>query len=108
MATISAASVHRKIRMPLLRVAGKGFGEVAANVVSVLNPNLIVLGGTLSEADEHLMAGIRELVYQRCLPLATRKLEIVKARSGDRAGTLGAAQLVIDEQLVGAGLRRHD
>ena len=92
----------------LLRVAGKGFGEVAANVVSVLNPNLIVLGGTLSEADEHLMAGIRELVYQRCLPLATRKLEIVKARSGDRAGTLGAAQLVIDEQLVGVGLRQHD
>ena len=89
----------------LLRVAGKGFGEVAANVVSVLNPNLIVLGGTLADADEHLMAGIRELVNQRCLPLATQTLEIVKARTGDRAGILGAAQLVIDEQLVGAGWR---
>ena len=87
----------------LMRVAGKGFGEVVANVVSVLNPNLIVLGGTLAQADEHLMAGIRELVNQRCLPLATRKLEIVKARAGDRAGTLGAAHLVIDERLVGLG-----
>lgn len=85
----------------LLRVAGRGFGEVAANVVSVLNPNLIVLGGTLSEADEHLMAGIRELVNQRCLPLATRTLEIVKAKTGDRAGILGAAQLVVNEQLIG-------
>lgn len=92
----------------LLRVAGKGFGEVAANVVSVLNPNRIVLGGTLSEADEHLMAGIRELVNQRCLPLATQTLEIVKARTGDRAGILGAAQLVINEQLVGTGCRRND
>ena len=91
----------------LMRVAGKGFGEVVANVVSVLNPNLIVLGGTLAQADEHLMAGIRELVYQRCLPLATRRLEIVKARTGDRAGTLGAAQLVIDERL-GGGARRRD
>ena len=90
----------------LLRVAGKGFGEVAANVVAVLNPNLIVLGGTLAEADEHLMVGIRELVNQRCLPLATQTLQIVKARTGDRAGILGAAQLVIDEQLVGAGLRQ--
>jgi predicted NBD/HSP70 family sugar kinase len=87
----------------LLRVAGKGFGEVVADVVSVLNPNLIVLGGTLAQADEHLMAGIRELVNQRCLPLATRQLEIVTARTGDRAGTLGAAQLVIDERLAGLG-----
>ena len=87
----------------LMRVAGRGFGQVVANVVSVLNPNLIVLGGTLAQADEHLMAGIRELVNQRCLPLATRQLEIVKARTGDRAGTLGAAQLVIDERLAGGG-----
>ncbi len=92
----------------LLRVAGKGFGEVAANVVSVLNPNLIVLGGTLAEADQHLMAGIRELVNQRCLPLATQTLEIVKARCGDRAGILGAAQLVFDEQLVGDGWRPNN
>jgi len=92
----------------LLRVAGQGFGQVVANVVSVLNPNLIVLGGTLAQADEHLMAGIRELVNQRCLPLATRRLEIVKARTGDRAGTLGAAQLVIDEQLRGIGYPARD
>ncbi len=84
-----------------LRVAGRGFGQVVANVVSVLNPNVIVLGGTLAQAHEHLMAGIRELVNQRCLPLATRKLEIVAARSGDRAGVLGAARLVIEERLAG-------
>jgi predicted NBD/HSP70 family sugar kinase len=90
----------------LLRVAGKGFGEVVANVVSVLNPNLIVVGGTLAEADQHLMAGIREYVNQRCLPLATQTLEIAKARSGDRAGILGAAQLVFDERLVAPGGRR--
>lgn len=83
----------------LLRAAGRGIGEVTANVVSVLNPNLIVLGGTLAQADVHLLAGIRELVNQRCLPLATRKLRICTARTGDRAGALGAAQLVIDERL---------
>ena len=83
----------------LVRAAGRGIGEVAANVVSVLNPNRIVLGGTLAQADEHLLAGIREMVNQRCLPLATRKLKICTARTGDRAGVLGAAQLVIDERL---------
>ena len=50
-----------------------------------------------------LMAGIRELVNQRCLPLATRKLQISTARSDERAGVLGAAQLVIDERLQSIG-----
>lgn len=92
----------------LIRAAGKGFGEVTANVVSVLNPNLIVVGGTLAEAGEHLMAGIRELVNQRCLPLATQTLQIVRAKSGDRAGILGAAHLVFEEQLVGGGSHSRD
>ena len=106
--TVNARDVIELVRLntpeaiQLVRVAGRGLGEVAANVVSVLNPNVIVLGGTLAQADEHLLAGIREMVNQRCLPLATRKLKICKARTGERAGTLGAAQLVIDERLHNA------
>lgn len=86
----------------LVRFAGRGFGEVVASVVSVLNPRRIVIGGTLAQADEHLLAGIREQVSQRCLPLATRALTICTARSDERAGALGAAQLVIDECLITA------
>ena len=44
-----------------------------------------------------------EQVSQRCLPLATRKLQISTARSDERAGVLGAAQLVIDERLQSVG-----
>ena len=72
----------------LVRAAGRIVGEVAASVVSVLNPSVIVVGGTLSRAGDHLLSGIRELIYQRCLPLATRDLVVVAARSGDAAGKL--------------------
>lgn len=82
-----------------VRAAGRILGEVTADVVSVLNPSVIVFGGTLAGAQEHLMSGIRELVYQRSLPLATRELRILTARSGPEAGLLGAAQLVIEAQL---------
>ena len=54
------------------------------------------------------MAGIRELVNQRCLPLATQTLQIVTAKSGDRAGILGAAHLVFEEQLIGVGSHSRD
>ena len=83
----------------LVRVAGRCLGEVAAQVVSVLNPNRIVVGGSMAQAEAYLLPGVRELISQRCLPLATRQLAIEVARLGDRAGALGAAQLVIDERL---------
>jgi predicted NBD/HSP70 family sugar kinase len=82
-----------------IREAGRVLGEVLADVVSILNPTTIVVGGTLSQAGEHLIAGIREMIYQRCLPLAIEGLAIHTARSDDRAGILGAAQLVIDAKL---------
>jgi predicted NBD/HSP70 family sugar kinase len=67
--------------------------------VSLLNPSVIVIGGSLSLAGEYLIAGVREVVYQRSLPLATSHLRIVAATTGDRAGILGAAALVLDEVL---------
>jgi predicted NBD/HSP70 family sugar kinase len=82
-----------------IREAGRVLGEVLADVVSILNPTIIVVGGTLVQAGEHLIAGIREMIYQRCLPLAIEGLAIQTARSDDRAGVLGAAQLVIDARL---------
>ena len=53
----------------------------------------------MAEAGEHLLAGVREFVYQRCLPLATRDLTITTARTGEMAGLLGAARLVVDTRL---------
>ncbi|MBP0580011.1 ROK family transcriptional regulator [Labrys sp. LIt4] len=83
----------------LVREAGRVLGEVTSDVVSVLNPSVIVIGGTLALAGEDLMSGIRELVYQRSLPLATRNLTIAPAQSDLPTGLLlGAALLVIEMQ----------
>ena len=87
-----------------VREAGRVLGEVIADVVSILNPNTIVIGGTLSRAGEHLLSGVREMIYARSLPLALEGLTIHSARLDDRAGILGAAQLMIDAQLAPGAL----
>lgn len=87
-----------------VREAGRVLGEVAADVVSVLNPTTIVVGGTLSRAGDHLLAGVKEMIYRRSLPLALDGLGVFPARSDDRAGILGAAHLVIDAALAPAAL----
>lgn len=82
-----------------IRDAGREIGEVLATCVSLLNPSVIVVGGILAQAAESLLAGIREVVYRRSLPLATGNLQIVAARTGDHAGVIGAATMVIQHAL---------
>lgn len=82
-----------------IRQAGRDLGEVLATSVSLLNPSVIVIGGTMSEAGEHLVAGIREIVYARSIPLSTEHLTISPTRTGRDAAILGAARLAIDAAL---------
>ena len=91
----------------LLRAAGRTIGEVLASAVSLLNPSVIVIGGSLAEAGDPLLAGVREVVYRRSLPLATANLRIVQASAGDLAGVLGASVMVIDHVLSPAAVDRY-
>lgn len=80
----------------LLRRAGRLIGIALSDAVSLLNPGVVVLGGELSAGANELFAGVRESVYARSLPLATRALEIVPARLGDTAGLFGLTAIVTD------------
>ncbi|WP_461001366.1 ROK family protein [Streptomonospora sediminis] len=84
----------------LVRQAGRRLGEVLAGAVNLLNPEVIVLGGLLGRAHDHLVAGVREVVFRRCTALATRQLRIVAARGGEQSGLGGGAALVLDRILA--------
>lgn len=80
----------------LVRQAGRVLGEVVADVIGVLNPSVVVVGGNLSACREPLLAGIREIVYSRSQPLATRDLQLTYSRLLHQAGLVGASLLVRD------------
>ena len=94
----------RAVRM--VREAGRHLGQVLAGCVNFFNPSVIVVGGDLSEAHEQLLAGVREVTFQRSLPLATQQLLTVPSRLGDRAGIVGAAIMVIEHVLAPAAIDR--
>ncbi|RUR01480.1 ROK family transcriptional regulator [Labedella endophytica] len=85
--------------LALVREAGREIGAVLASVVNLLNPSVIVVGGSISRAGEQLIAGVRETVYRRSIPLATQHLSIVQSRSNETAGVTGAAIMVIQAVL---------
>lgn len=82
-----------------VRHAGRLLGEVLATAVNIFNPSVIVVGGELADAHEQLFAGVREVVYRRSTALATRHLQVVRGRLGERAGVVGCAHVVVEHAL---------
>jgi predicted NBD/HSP70 family sugar kinase len=80
-----------------VRTAGQLAGEVLTTVVSVLNPEILVLAGEMAQTNEYFVTGMRELIYQRSLPRATRHLRVVNTKLGERAAVVGMTELVVDE-----------
>jgi predicted NBD/HSP70 family sugar kinase len=80
----------------VVREAGRTLGGVLASCISMLNPGRIVIGGEMALVGEPLLAGIREVIYQRSQPLATKHLQITTASNNEFAGVIGASRLVQD------------
>jgi predicted NBD/HSP70 family sugar kinase len=86
----------------LTQAAGREIGEVVATMVSLLNPGEVVIGGTLASAP--LVTGIRETLYPRSLPRATRHLTVSQSTLGERAGIVGLATMVVEREYSAAAV----
>jgi predicted NBD/HSP70 family sugar kinase len=88
-----------------VRQAGRDIGEILVTCISFFNPDVVAVGGLLTTAGEHLIAGVRETVYQHSMPLATERLIITPSRVGPDAGVIGAcllgARYVLDPKNIG-------
>jgi len=84
----------------LLRDSGRELGEVLAVAINLLNPAAVVIGGDMAAAFDFYVAGVRESVYRRSAPLATRDLQFIPATHGDRAGVVGCGALALDHVLA--------
>lgn len=67
-----------------------------ANVVSVLNPEVVVLGGGLMQARDLFLEPLRRAVPRWTQPFAARQCRIEPTLLGEDAGLLGAARLALD------------
>lgn len=72
-------------------------GEGIANIVNILRPEAIILGGGISAEGETLLAPVRNYVYPRIyVSTAYAPLDIVAAQLGNDAGLYGAAQYAFE------------
>ena len=85
------------VALAVLQDAGHYLGIGIANLVNVFNPQLVVLGGALSLANEHLIPIIKEKVKQDSLFPMRSALSIVPSLHGADDSVLGAVALIFDD-----------
>ncbi|MEP7159339.1 MAG: ROK family protein, partial [Chloroflexota bacterium] len=92
-----SASFGDPVSVALLQSAGRRIGLMLASVVNFFNPSLVIIGGGVVLSGDQLLAAVRETVYRRSLPLATRELLIQRSSLGGLAGVIGASAMVVDQ-----------
>jgi predicted NBD/HSP70 family sugar kinase len=95
---VAAAAQHGDpVAVELLARSGQLVGETVATLVNFFNPSLVLLGGGVALAGDMILTAVREAVYRRSLPLATRDLRIDRSILSPDPGLSGAAHMVLDE-----------
>jgi len=93
------------VSVELITNAGHLIGRTLAGIVNFFNPSLIVIGGGVAQVGDLLLATVRESVYRRSLPLATRHLQVQRSTLEGLGGVIGAAVMVTDELFAPQRLR---
>jgi glucokinase len=70
-------------------------GIGAANLVVALDPDLIVIGGGVSEMGELLLQPLRATIQRRVRMLSTASIRVERSALGDKAGLLGGLALAM-------------
>ncbi|HEY0346382.1 MAG TPA: ROK family protein [Solirubrobacteraceae bacterium] len=79
-----------------LAIIGEWLGVGVCNLVNMLNPEVVVIGGGVIAAGDLLLEPVRAVVAERALSPAREHVRIVPARFGAESGMLGAAALALE------------
>lgn len=74
---------------------GVHLGKILAIITNVLDPDIIVIGGSVSHAWQFFYNSLIEKLHENITQAPREHLEVVRAALGDNAGLLGAAALLL-------------
>lgn len=102
-----AAAARRRDRLALdiFNRAGRFLGFGVANLISILDPEIIILGGGMAAVADLYLDALQKAMFERAQPLAAQKVSIVVSKIADTANLLGCARLAWDSVVK---LRKHD
>lgn len=91
-----AAGVGDNLAREVVERAATYLGIGLGNLVNLLNPEVIVVGGGVSRLGEMLLAPTRKAMQAHAFPFAVEGVRLVQASLGEMAGVMGMASYVME------------
>ena len=79
---------------------GSLLGYGVASLVSIFNPEVVVIGGPLCTAGDYLLSPVQEAIEETVLPEIREQVEVCLSAFGAEASVMGAVALVVDDILA--------
>lgn len=96
---IQAATMGDQFSISILANAGHWLGKGLAYLIQIFNPELIILGGQLSEASQFILPAIQQSIHIFCNPELGNHIQVKVSELGVQAGIQGVAALLLERVL---------
>lgn len=85
----------------IFRTAGRRLGQAVANVVNLLDPDRVIIGGGVAQAGDLILGPCRKMVPGLVLAAESKNVPVVTAELGPLAASVGAACLAREMEQAG-------
>ncbi len=96
---VQAATMGDQYSISILANVGHWLGKGFAYLIQIFNPELIILGGRMSEANQFILPPIQQAIQIFCIPELGNEIEIKVSELGSQAGIQGVAAMLLEHVL---------
>lgn len=96
---INATKNEDVLGIELIAGIGEKIGRGISVLINIFNPELVILGGILSETDEYIRLPIRSALNKYSLSLVNNDTQLVMSRLQEKAGLIGGCLIARDKLL---------
>ncbi|MBV9229640.1 MAG: ROK family protein [Chloroflexi bacterium] len=89
-----AAEAGIDVACDIIARAAEGLGVGLVNIIHIFNPEIIILGGSVTQIGARLLEPARHIVEKRAMHIPREAVRIVMAKLGEDTGLVGAGALI--------------
>lgn len=91
---VKAAKSGDEFSISLFNSMGLALGKALSTTIQLLNPDIIVLGGVASEANQFVLTPIQQAINRFCLEQISKNTQIVISENWKQSGLLGVTAML--------------
>lgn len=90
---IQAVNKDDMLSIEIIEEVGNKLGKSIAGLINIFNPDLVIIGGILSQTGDYLMLPIKSAIRKHSLNLVNNDSQIVLSKLKEKAGVIGACMM---------------